>query len=278
MTARRRVLLTGGAGSIATGFARAAADEYDFTLLDLPGRFDDRHAALGSLVETDVADIAALRDAMRGVDTVVHLAGERRPGAAWSTLLPANIVGTYNTVTAALAAGCRRFVYASSVHAVSGYPAGEQIRESDPVLPADLYGVTKCFGEALGAYVAAREGLSFAALRIGAFQPTERLSEPESGWILRDFCAPDDLYELLRRVIEKEDLDFAVYNAISGNRFGRLSMAKAREELGFVPEYDSFHLVDPFRAALGASDELRDKVFPSGMREELVLLSDERGE
>ena len=91
-----------------------------------------------------------------------------------------NITGTYNTYVAAKAAGCRRVIYASSIHAVSGYPADVQVKTIEPVNPGDLYGVSKCFGEAMGRYMAEQEGLSVIALRIGAFQPHESVSK-ESG-------------------------------------------------------------------------------------------------
>ena len=52
----------------------------------------------------------------------------------------------------------RRIIYASSIHAVSGYPRTVQVKTHEPVNPGDLYGVTKCFGEALGRYMAGKEG------------------------------------------------------------------------------------------------------------------------
>jgi uronate dehydrogenase len=63
-------------------------------------------------------------------------------------------VGLINVFGAAADAGCRRVVLASSIHAVSGYPAGYQIHADDPVNPGDLYGVSKCFGEAMGRMMA----------------------------------------------------------------------------------------------------------------------------
>jgi len=270
---RRRVAVTGAAGSIATGFVRSVQDTYDLILIDLPGRISAAQSALGSVVETDLTNLEQMAGLLDGVDTVVHLAGERSPSATWSSLYPANIVATYNTFSAAVAAGCRRIVYASSVHAISGYPTTEQIRESDPVRPGDLYGVTKCFGEALGAYVADREGVSFVALRIGAFQLPEQLSDPGSGWMLRDFCDPNDLYQLIESVIEATDIRFEIYNAVSGNRFSRLTMAKAADQLGFVPSADAFELSPPFRSAFDAVGGLDDKPAASGLRDELGRLA-----
>lgn len=231
-TPRRRVLVTGAAGRIGTAFVLAARDRYDLDLLDLPGAFRAEHEASGRIVETDIADLERLVEAFAGVDTVVHLAGERRPGAAWSTLLPANIVGTYNVVAAALAAGCRRVVYASSVHAVSGYGTERRIRESDPPLPASLYGATKCWGEALGASASA-EGLSFVSLRVGAFEDPDVLDDEGAGWMLRDYCAPDDLMRMLQLAIDAEGIGFEIFHAVSSNTLGRLSTAKTEDVLGF---------------------------------------------
>ena len=58
-------------------------------------------------------------------------------------------------IVAARAAGLRRVIYASSIHAVSGGPTDVQVKPEDPVNPGDLYGVSKCFGEALARYMAA---------------------------------------------------------------------------------------------------------------------------
>src|SRR3712207_7240554 len=67
----------------------------------------------------------------------------RRPPR--STLFPYTTLfrSAYHTFVAAKAAGCRRVIYASSIHAVSGYPAGVQVKTSEPVNPGDLYGVTR---------------------------------------------------------------------------------------------------------------------------------------
>lgn len=269
----RKLLITGGAGSIGTGYAEWARDRHQVTLLDLPGRFDDRHAHLGRLVEADLRHLEEIREAFEGVDTVLHLGGERRPSATWSILLPANIVGTYNVIAAAVAAACRRVVYASSVHAVSGYPPGSGVAEDDPVHPGDLYGVTKAFGEALGSFVASTEQLSFVALRIGAFQHPRAIDAPDNGWMLQDYTAPTDLYRLIDAVIDAEPLRFEIYNAVSGNTFTRLPMDKAREDFGYVPDYDAFQLSTPFREAIRAVGGVADRATESGMREEIESLT-----
>lgn len=269
----RRILITGGAGSIGTGYARWASGRYEITLLDLPGQFSAEHHQLGRVVEGDLGSLASISGAFDGIDTVIHLGGERYPWAQWDTLLPANIVGTYNMVVAAISSRCKRIVYASSVHAVSGYPEGSGIPEAMPVRPGDLYGVTKCFGEALGSFVTHTEDISFVALRIGAFREPASLASPDSGWMLQDYTAPEDLYSQLDVVIEAEGLGFEIFNAVSGNTFSRLPMEKARAALDFTPRYDSFQLSPPFRSAIEAVGGVADRVVESGMRDDLERIS-----
>lgn len=47
----------------------------------------------------------------------------------------------YNIFLAAKKANVKRMVYASSIHAVSGYPKGVQAKTSEPPNPGDLYGI-----------------------------------------------------------------------------------------------------------------------------------------
>src|SRR3954470_23555181 len=184
-TERRRVLVTGAAGNIGKYFAEHSHDKYDLRIM--VHTLDERADALrpfGELVAGELSDLEKLKELCHGIDTVVHLAGDPDPGAAWASLLEGNIVGTYNVFVAAKAAGCRRVIYASSMHAVSGYPADVQVKTSEPVNPGDLYGVTKCFGEALGRYMAEQEGVSAICLRIGAFQPHESAESDKGVWML----------------------------------------------------------------------------------------------
>lgn len=73
-------------------------------------------------ITADLADRAALREAVRGVDAVIHLAGISLE-ASFDKILKANIEGTYNLYEAAREEGVRRVVSASSNHAVGFTPA-----------------------------------------------------------------------------------------------------------------------------------------------------------
>ncbi len=235
---RRRVLLTGAAGNIGSFFAEHAHDRYDLRLMVQPS--DDASAieACGEVVTGDLLDLERMKEVCRDVDTVVHLAANPDPSATWDSLLQTNIVGSYNAFVAAKAAGCRRLIYASSIHAVSGYPADIQVKTSEPVNPGDLYGVTKCFGEAMGRYMAEQEGLSVIAIRIGAFQPHESAREEQGVAIMDAWVSRRDLQQLIERCIDVENIKFAIFHSLSDNRFKRLDISDARELVGYAPQDD----------------------------------------
>ncbi len=85
----------------------------------------------------DVRDPAALKDAFRGADVVIHLAFLITGNAPRETVRKINVEGTLNAFRAAAAASARRFVYASSVAAYGFHkdnPIG--MTEEWPVRPA----------------------------------------------------------------------------------------------------------------------------------------------
>jgi NAD(P)-dependent dehydrogenase (short-subunit alcohol dehydrogenase family) len=237
-TKRRNVLVTGAAGNIGSYFAAHLHDRYALRLMEREETDASEIEGYGEVVTANLDDLDRVKEICQDIDTVVHLAADPSPSATWSSLLPNNIAGTYNTMVAAKAAGCRRLIYASSIHAVSGYPPDVQVKTTEPVNPGDLYGVAKCFGEAMGRYMAEQEGLSVIAIRIGAFQPIETAEDPNALPMLDAFVSRRDLTQLIVRAIEVENLQWAVVQGLSNNRFKRLDISDARALLGYEPEDD----------------------------------------
>ena len=142
---------------------------------------------------------------------------------------------------AAKDAGCKRFLFASSAHVVSAYAADIQINSEMVVKPKNIYGATKCFGEALAAYFANTEGLPSIVLRIGAYTfPGEyesfRVEEIDA------FLDPDDFNDLLIRCLETPGIKFAIAHAISNNRYKRLDLSETRKLFGYQPKADAFEI------------------------------------
>ncbi|NNN34599.1 NAD(P)-dependent oxidoreductase, partial [Streptomyces sp. S3(2020)] len=117
MPAPRTVLLTGAAGGLGTLMRDLLPGYgYELRLLDLLPVEGEPDA-----IVADLADKDAVREAVRGVDAIVHLAGISLE-ASFDKILRANIEGTYNLYEAAREEGVPRIVFASSNHAVGFTP------------------------------------------------------------------------------------------------------------------------------------------------------------
>jgi nucleoside-diphosphate-sugar epimerase len=233
----------------------------------------ERIGGFGDVVVAELADLDRMKSICEGIDTVLHLAGNPGPSATWPSVRDDNITGTYHTFVAAKTAMCRRVIYASSIHAVSGYPPDVQVKTSEPVNPGDLYGVSKCFGEALARYMAEKEGLSAICLRIGAFQPIEAARDEGGVGMLDAWVSQRDLNQLIERSIDVENLKFAIFHGLSNNRFKRLDISDARALLGYRPQDDlteiNVKLKDLHLSETVAAHNLNDERQKSGLRKEL---------
>jgi UDP-glucose 4-epimerase len=107
----KRILITGGAGFIATTLARRLVDENEVIALDnlhrdaLSGSELARHPNL-SFVSADVLDAEAVREAARGATHIVHcaaIAGVDTVRANPVLTMRVNLIGTFNVLEAALA-------------------------------------------------------------------------------------------------------------------------------------------------------------------------------
>ena len=137
----RRVLIAGGAGTIGAGlvngFVNAGAtvgvtDVSDDALARVDGRVAARHAA--DLRDPQAARdaVAAVRDALGGLDVFVHCVGvnDRRPiedydAADWDRIVSINLTSAFHTAAEALtgmrAQASGRMVFFSSVAGRSGH-------------------------------------------------------------------------------------------------------------------------------------------------------------
>jgi nucleoside-diphosphate-sugar epimerase len=256
-SSKRKILVTGGCGKIGSYFVRFASDRYALRVVDKVAWDPETLGPFsGESLVLDLQNLADCRRACAGMEMVIHLAADADPEADFEgSLLGNNIRATYNMFRAARQAGCQRFLYASSVHTVAAYPPDVQIKVNMPVRPTNLYGVSKCFGEALTAYFAFNEGLPGIVLRIGTYAFPEHLENLTLAERVA-FLSPDDFNDLLIKCLETPNVTFAIAHAISDNKFKRLDLTETRELLGYQPQADAFEEFGPnFRKRMNNEEE-----------------------
>ena len=235
MPVRPSVAVTGASGRIGRAFAEhLAARGYPLTLIDRPRSGLGALASLGEIVELDLSEEPP-KDLLAGVEVVVHLAGEASATAPWESLLPANVVASYHVARAAIQARCRRLIVASSVHAVSAADR-RPVPPDGPVAPGDLYGVTKCFVEALAFWCAHEGKMTATAVRIGAYQTVEASHASDAQWMADVFIAVPDLMALLERAMSAE-YRFAILHAAAPGPDVLLDTRPTEELLGWRAQY-----------------------------------------
>ena len=111
------ILLTGATGTVGSALLRrlTAAGEPVRCLVRTPRRLGDQRVRV-QIALGDLANPPSFRNALRGVDTVVHLAASIRDQPRTS-LEELNAVATLRLVRAAERAGARRFVFFSAMGA-----------------------------------------------------------------------------------------------------------------------------------------------------------------
>ncbi|MDX3417505.1 NAD(P)-dependent oxidoreductase [Streptomyces cellulosae] len=247
MPAPRTVLLTGAAGGLGT-LMRELLPQYGYEL-----RLFDMRPVGGApdAVVGDLGDRNAVREAVRGVDAVVHLAGISLE-ASFDKILKANIEGTYNLYEAAREEGVRRIVFASSNHAV-GYTPRPQ--GDDPLIPIDtprrpdtFYGLSKCFGEDLAQLYWDKHGVETVSVRIGSCFP-----EPTSVRMLSVWMSPADGARLFHAALTAEGVGHTVVYGSSANTRLWWDLGSARA-LGYEPEDDSEIFAEKLLAEQGELD------------------------
>ena len=247
MPAPRTVLLTGAAGGLGTLMRELLpAYGYELRLFDLRPVEGEPDA-----ITADLADREAVREAVRGVDAIIHLAGISLE-ASFDKILKANIEGTYNLYEAAREEGVPRVVFASSNHAVGFTPRPQG---DDPLIPIDtphrpdtFYGLSKSFGEDLAQFYWDKHGLETVSVRIGSC-----FAEPTSVRMLSVWMSPEDGARLFHAALTAEGVGHTVVHGSSANTrlWWDLSTARA---LGYEPQDDSEPYAEKLIAEQGDLD------------------------
>lgn len=237
---KRKILITGAAGRIGSFLTAQWVDRYDLVLTDVRPP-QDSHGF--PFYQANLANFDAIRPLCDGIDTVVHLGADPSMEATWESLLPNNLIATYNVFESAHQAGCRRILFASSVNAVLGYPPDVQVHINMPIRPINLYGATKVWGEAVASTYAARTNLSCICLRFGWVVDRNSDQIRLDHQYLDITFTYEDLTRLVTAAVEAPDsMKYKIFHGVSNNRWKRLDISDARELLGYEPQDDGFEL------------------------------------
>lgn len=164
----RTVLVTGATGFVGRTVCRNLM-ESGHHVRALVRRADALLVASEQSVYAGVEDVKAIREAVSGVDSVIHLAArvhQMRESSADASAEygRVNVEATRTLAIAAASEGVGELIFASSVKAM-GESNARPWTEADVPGPVDAYGRSKLAAEHALAEVAARYGMATAALR-----------------------------------------------------------------------------------------------------------------
>lgn len=206
-----RILITGAAGTVGRQLRPLLAPMAktlrlsDIVAIGDAGPEDE-------VVLADLTDPVAVDAMVEGADAIVHLGGVAVE-ASWAKIRPANIDGVYNLYEAARRHGNPRIIFASSNHAIGYYRQDQRIDNSVVTRPDGLYGVSKCFGEAMASMYHDKFGVETAIVRIGSCFP-----EPADRRMLSTWLSAEDFARLIECCFTVPDLGCPVIYGASANK------------------------------------------------------------
>jgi UDP-glucose 4-epimerase len=288
----KRVLITGGAGLVGSHIADLLVKEEvaEIIVLDDFTRGQRQNLAQAQerghlvIVEGDIRDRQLLADIMQGVDIVFHQAAIRITQCAQEPRLAMEVLanGTFNVLEAAVSAGVKKVVAASSA---SIYGMAEEFPTTEAHHPYNnrtIYGAAKTFNEGLLRSFHDMYGLDYVALRyFNVYGPRmdiygvytevlirwmERISAGQPPLIFGDGKQTMDfvyIEDIARANIlaAKADVTDEVFNIASGveSSLNDLAYSLARV-MGsdLQPEYGAERKVNPVQRRLADVSKARD--------------------
>ncbi|MCC9075576.1 NAD(P)-dependent oxidoreductase [Litorilinea aerophila] len=235
----QRVLVTGSTGAIGQPVCQRLLERghhvRGFARRPTPG--------LDDYVVGDLSDREAVRRAVEGMETVIHLGAYPNDADFLEVLLEPNVRGLYHVCDAAREFGVKRLVLASTLQTVTGHGwPGRAVRIEDGPKPVNHYALTKVWAEVMGDMYARVYGLSVISARIGWLprNPTEakRLVESKIGKDV--FFSHGDAQRFFERCVESPTPgpgESAIVFAVSKPaEIERLELEPARRILGYEPQ------------------------------------------
>ncbi|MCG8474235.1 MAG: NAD(P)-dependent oxidoreductase [Cytophagales bacterium] len=246
-TSKKKVLVTGSSGFV----GRLIIPYLRRSGFFIRGYGRSPDTVSDEFTEGAVEDTESLREALSGMDSVVHLAAFSDDGDFLRQILEPNIVGVYSLFEALKGSKAQRVVLASSTQAadIDHLPGTVP---SELSCPSNYYGLSKIWLEKAGEMNARLQQLDVIAARLGwiirSKSEFEEISK-KKGW-QKLYLSHLDAQRFFLSCLSAPVSGFSVVNAVSRPvHSNRYDMEKTRKVTGFQP----------------------DNAFPDGLIQQLVV-------
>lgn len=182
----KTILITGGAGFIASSLVLKLQDKYQIICLDHGGKLSQLKKLTNNkvkLVKGEITDEKLLDKLVKDSDIIIHLAGGGGNAACinepvWA--VKTHLEGTYLLLQKAIKYNIKKFIFASSCFVYSADSKKQPLTENAALKPNDFYGNLKRLAEKL----IINSGINYSILRFSNVYGISKIfSLPKAGAI-----------------------------------------------------------------------------------------------
>ncbi len=245
-----RVVVTGGLGRLGRSVVERLAPVAEVSVLDVAEPTSPLPAGV-KFKRANMTDYAAVLDAFRGQDAVIHLAAIPNPRTAPPAVtFNTNVQGAWVVMQAAEDAGVKRVSVASSdsVYGLSYNPPDWPpkylpVDEAHPCRPTEFYSLSKYITETIAQSFAARHKLEVFAIRpVHVVFPAEypelvaRSSDPQN-YHFWAYVSPQDVAQGFHKTLMVDYRGFDTFTISAANGLNtKPTLEFAVERWGKLPE------------------------------------------
>ncbi len=269
---RLKIVVTGGSGRVGRHVIACLANGHDVINADLAPPAD-ADAPAATYVRADIMQMDDLRQAFRGADVVIHLAGlDYDWGCPDEAYINVNTRGSWHVLQVAEEVGVRRVVLCSSI-SICGLqemrpdwkPQALPVDERHENRPVYAYGVSKQIAELMGQSFVRRGSIEVVSLRPLAVVLPETLGQyidfvdaPGRNWLFY-YVTAEDLARAFRAAAEVPGISGeSFYIGADDSSHPRPTLDWAGQILGTLPgDVDEAHYRSNPRASVFSNAKAR---------------------